>query len=290
MLVGQINGQEKYVTDLEPLLYPKAVFQPGITYTTKYEVADAISAQVYKLGAGEVPTPTTGVGKYIDEEASDELITIPYNNRFSKSKTFYTVQGQVVPYDIGLANLNIVSEQVRVGRDRSILGCVVNEFDKFEDNTAITASNIKNITLAMLEQLYDNDAAPNIALCSNQVYTTVRSIARDEFDVDMKNQIAAQGVVGMWQGLMWVPTSIFKQKTVQYYDRSGKLNTVSIADNADLAIYDFDALSVLEHGTDIGIYDAHPSYNGSAAQIEVYTGMTVTNPVRGLVHSSVADA
>lgn len=287
MLVGQINGDERYSAIVEPNLYSNAIFQPGITYTDKYEVADAYAAKVAKVGVGAYADPSTGVGDYSHEDASDELITIPYNNCFKESKKMYNIQMQSVSYNMGEENLAVAIQKVRVRKDRSGVACLVQEGTVSGVTGASTATTLKANVLAVKKELMDDDANPTVAICSNEFYTTLLSIAGDEFTSDVKNFVSQEGQVGRWLGILWIPTSILNLASAKYYDNTGSLKTVSF-DKVEFVMYDADAFSILGNVTDNGLYDGHPAFNGVAAQNELYAGFKVTNPKRARVKKATA--
>ena len=287
MLVGQINGDERYSAIVEPNLYSNAIFQPNITYTDKYEVADAFAAKVAKVGVGAYADPSTGVGDYSHEDASDELITIPYNNCFKESKKMYNIQMQSVSYNMGEENLAVAIQKVRVRKDRSGVACLVQEGTVSKVTGASTATTLKANVLAVKKELMDDDANPTVAICSNEFYTTLLSIAGDEFTSDVKNFVSQEGQVGRWQGILWIPTSILNLASAKYYDNTGSLQTVDFSD-IEFVMYDADAFSILGNVTDNGLYDGHPAFNGVAAQNELYAGFKVTNPKRARVKKATA--
>ena len=282
MLVGQINGDERYSAIVEPNLYSNAIFQPGITYTDKYEVADAFAAKVAKVGVGAYADPSTGVGDYSHEAASDELITIPYNNCFKESKKMYNIQMQSVSYNMGEENLAVAINKVRVRKDRAGVACLVHEGTVSSVVDASTATTLKANVLAVKKELMDDDANPTVAICTNEFYTTMLSIANNEFTSDVKNFVSQEGQVGRWLGILWIPTSILNLPNSKYYDNTGTLQTVDFS-NKEFIMYDADAFSILGNVTDNGLYDGHPAFNGVAAQIELYAGFNLTNPKRARV-------
>ena len=282
MLVGQINGDERYSAIVEPNLYSNAIFQPGVTYTDKYEVADAFAAKVAKVGVGDYADPSTGVGDYSHENASDELITIPYNNCFKESKKMYNIQMQSVSYNMGEENLAVAIQKVRVRKDRAGVACLVHEGTVSSIKDASTATTIKANVLAVKKELLDDDANPTVAICSNEFYTTMVSVANNEFTSDVKNFVSQEGQVGRWLGILWIPTSILNLANSKYYDNTGVLQTVDFS-NKEFIMYDADAFSILGNVTDNGLYDGHPAFNGVAAQCELYAGFKLTNPKRARV-------
>lgn len=282
MLVGSIHGDERYSAIVEPNLYSNAIFQPGISYTDKYEVADAFAAKVAKVGVGKYADPTKGAEDYSHEVATDDLITIPYNNCFKESKKMYNIQMSSVGYNMGEENLAVAIQKVRVRKDRSGVACLVNEGTNSKIDTASTAETLKNNVLAVKKELMNDDANPTVAICTNEFYTTMLSIANNEFTSDVKNFVSQEGQVGRWLGILWIPTSILNLTNAKYYDNTDTLKDVSF-DGIEFVMYDADAFSILGNVTDNGLYDGHPAFNGVAAQSELYAGFNVTNPKRARV-------
>ena len=287
MLVGGINGQERYLSITEPLLYEDNIFQPGLTYTNKYEAADASAAQVYTPGAGADVSVSNTVGDYSAELATDSLQTIVYNNYFRKQKKFYNAQGMAVPYDMGATQLDIVMKQIQEAEVQAGVGCLVNESTKYSDTNPITLANIQQVTLDMIAEMRNKNANPNTVVCSWGIYNTIQMIAKDVFTGDIKNEMATTGklVGGKWLGLTWIPTSTFEKTSVKYVDSTGTLKTVNLKGECDMVMYDLDAFSILGKTTDLRIVDQLEGAPAASAQSEIVLGFKVTNPARALRHS-----
>ena len=287
MLVGGINGQERYLSILEPLLYEDNIFQPGLTYTNKYEAADASAAQVYTPGAGADVSVSNTTGDYSAELATDSIQTIVYNNYFRKQKKFYNAQGMVVPYDIGSTQLDIVMKQIQEALVQAGVGCLANESTKYSDTSPITVSNIQQITLDMIAKMRNKNANPNTVVCSWSIYNTIQMIAKDVFTGDIKNEMATTGklVGGKWLGLTWIPTSTFEEASVKYVDYTGTVKTINLKGETDMIMYDLDAFSILGKATDFRIVDQLEDAPAGSAQSEVVLGFRITNKNRALRHS-----
>lgn len=289
MLLGKVNGQEVYSSALEPSLKMGDIFIPGVTCTDKYDSFDASAVRVYKVGGTEITKPTSGdnkVSDYTHTEASDEIITLLYNNKIQESHKFYNVQEATVPYEIGLANFDIAVGKATGDANLRGLACLIQESTEYSDTTAITETNLKSIVLDMRKELSNNNAKPNTVVCTYDTYMKVVSVAGKEFNSDVANQIAYTGEIGKWLGLFWVPTSAFTRDSWAYVDNTGAFKDVSF-DGVDFIMYDFDTYSHMAKGTDAGIYDGHPHFNGKAAQVEMWLSTHVTNKKRALVKKHV---
>lgn len=289
MVLGNINAQEEYSKLLEPILWTNTIFKEGITCTSKYAAEDSLAVKVAKPKVGDLRGPETNtIGDYESVSPEDDLITLVYNNPFRESVAFYKEQSRVSLYDLGKTNLEIVLKKIALRHDYSALACAINEFNKYGDSSAITESNIKQTILAMSAELLNKDAKPGVILCSYDVYNTALMIGNKEWgDVD-KSNLARTGEFGTWLGFKWYPTSMFQRDSFTYKNSTGESVDVDIKGSADLIMYDADALAIMDHVNDGGIYQNNPKGPGYSAQAEVVSALGVTNPVRGLVHKTAA--
>ena len=101
MEYGGYNVTEKYSNIVEPNLYYDSIFQPGMTYTDKFQ-GDAASGlvKIFKVGADGVQDPKTPAADFSHEKVTNELIDLRLNNMQQKSKKIYNIQAQGVPYNM----------------------------------------------------------------------------------------------------------------------------------------------------------------------------------------------
>lgn len=272
---------EKYSGILEPNLYYGSVFVPGVTFTDKYQEGPAGGIYVHKL-----ETTACEVGKpgrdFANEETKDSLIPIILNNNFQKSKKIYGVQAAAVKIALANENLKIAINESSEGWQQSMLGCLVNESTASADKTEPTEENVKSIILSVRKELVKGKGSADVVMCSPDFYTLILAAAGKEFTPSMNDRINASGNVGNWLGFTFVEANGASAANAKYYDHTGTLKTVSLA-NFDFAMYNHNTLSGITNFETARIIDAQ-NFVGSLAQVELNSGYRVTNPALAYVH------
>lgn len=281
IMYNNLNVDEKYSSILEPNLYFGSVFVPGVTCTDKYQIGPAGAIYVHKLS-----TTACEVGKpgrdFTDEEAQDELIPILLNNNYLKSKKIRGVQAAAVAIPLANERLSTAIAEAREGWQLSAGACLVNEATVSADTREATKENIKSVILAVRKEIVKKKGRANVVMCSPDFYTTILEAAGAEFTPSRNDKINASGNVGQWLGFIFVENNGLSATNAKYYDHTGTLKTVSLA-NVDFIMYYSEALSAVTNFETARIVDTD-EFVGSKAQTEMNAGFRVTNKDLAYVH------
>ncbi|MFA5720093.1 MAG: hypothetical protein WC939_03440, partial [Acholeplasmataceae bacterium] len=103
---------DKYSSLVEPNLFAGNVFQPGATFTDKYQTGPAGQIFVHKPGVGTVTSTVPGAD-FNETVVGDSLITISLNKQYNRARKIYGATTASVAYDIAAAELETALQEVR---------------------------------------------------------------------------------------------------------------------------------------------------------------------------------
>ena len=271
------NVDEKYSAIVEPNLYYDSIFQPGITFSDKFQ-GDGVAAglvHVYKLGGDAVADPKTPASDFTHEAAANSLLDIRLNNTQSKSKKIYRVQANAVPYDMAESHLAEAVTNCREGWQASGLACLAYEGTALTDTDDLTKANIKTKVLAARKAVRKGKAVSNVVLASVDTYTLMLEAAGDQYTPVTNDQIMQSGQIGRWLGMLWMECNMLDLlNAAKYYDFAGTLRTVDLT-GVDFIMYDWNRFSIIDNLETIRLKDSE-NFNGSLAQVEINSGYRVT--------------
>lgn len=288
MEYGGYNVTENYSALVEPNLYFDAIFQPGMTFTDKFQ-GDANSGlvKVFKLSGDGVQDPKAPASDFSHTKAENELIDLRLNNTQSKSKKIHQVQANAVPYNMAEEHLSQAVIDCKEGWQASGLACLINEGTALTDAAAITEANIKTVILGARKVVRKGKAVANVVLASVDTYTTMLAAAGKEYTPVVNDAIMQTGQIGKWLGMLWVECNMLDiLDAAKYYDFSGTLKTVDLT-KTDFIMYDFNALSIVDNLESIRLKDSE-NFTGTLAQVEINTGYRVTTEAKVAVKKHTA--
>lgn len=283
ILYGNQHVDEKYSSTIEPNLYSDTVLIPGVTYTDKYEIGPAGAIYVHKLGKGNAVEVGKPGRDFNDEAASDELIPIVFNNNFQKSRKIYGVQAKSVAFKMGEEYLSDSLNQTKDSRQYSGIACLVNEGTADTDTTKITKENVVDKLVALRQKIKDNKGKANFALVSTGVYAM---LLRNLGFAENYDKAIVNGELVKRFGLNIIECNSFDNKTAKYYDKTSTLKTVDTS-LVDIIVGNFEAFSLLDNMEMYRLIDSE-LFNGSKAQVEYNSGLTVTSPEQIVVKKHTA--
>ncbi len=267
---------EKYSPIVEPNLYYDSIFQPGLTYSDKFQ-GDGVGAglvHVFKLGGDAVADPKAPASDFTHTAAQNELVDLRLNNTQSKSKKIYKIQADTVPYAMAEAHLAEAVTNCREGWQASGLACLVHEGTVLEDTAAITKDNIKAKVLAARKRVRKGKAVANIVMANVDTYTTMLEAAGDQYTPVINDAIMQTGQVGRWLGMLWVECNMLDLlNAAKYYDFAGTLQTEDLT-AVDFIMYDWNRFSIVDNLETIRLKDSE-NFNGTLAQVEINSGYRV---------------
>ena len=271
------NVDEKYSAIVEPNLYYDSIFQPGMTFSDKFQ-GDGVAAglvHVYKITGDAVAAPKTPASDFTHEAAANSLLDVRLNNTQSKSKKIYRVQANAVPYDMAESHLAEAVLNCREGWQASGLACLAKEGSALADTSALTKANIKTQILAARKAVRKGKAVANVVLASVDTYTLMLEAAGDQYTPVTNDAIMQSGQVGKWLGMLWVECNMLDLlNAAKYYDNAGTLQTVDLTEIAFI-MYDWNRLSIIDNLETIRLKDSE-NFNGTLAQVEINSGYRVT--------------
>jgi hypothetical protein len=294
VLYNSVNVDEKYSTILEPNLFYDNVFQPGSTFTDKYQTGPAGGLYVYKPGISAVAPGTPG-RDFSDANVADALVQIVLNNNFMRSRKIYSVQAAAVGFAKAETELSLGIQECTQGWTLAGAACLVYESTEVASADELTTSNIKSDILANRKTIVDAGARAGVLLCSTKTYALILEYAGADFTPIMNDNINATGRVGNWLGFVVIECNGLSASTATYYDYGGNLRTVTFqtavaeAKYVDYVMYDADAFSILTNFEVTRIIDSE-RFSGSLAQIEVNSGYRCTNALRSICRKTTNPA
>jgi len=279
---------DKYSPLLEPNLWYNNIFQPGVTFTDKYQLGAAGQIFVHKPGTGTV-SPTVPGADFSDSVVQDSLITISLNKQFNRSRKIYGATLASVAYSAAASEMETAIREVQQGWTKAAYQALAADTSvQVSDttDTAATASTVYDLIVADRQKLVEEGASPNTLIVSPSVYGLL--LKSDEFQRtgQIGDQVVADGRVGRIAGLtvveyQGVDSDIADDTTVSGGDSSDI--TWATADEMEWVMYDSDAFSIVTSVEATRLVQEPTRFVGTLAQVQIVSGFKVTNPDRVLI-------
>lgn len=286
LLVPATTGHytdDKYLPLVEPNLFSNNVFQPGVTYTDKYQIGGAGQIFVHKPGISSI-TATAPGADFSDAIVQDSLIQISLNKQFNRSRKMYQAALNMVSYPQAAAELELALMEVREAWNLEATKALIGETSILvSDNvtTLATASTIYDQIVADRQKLVTNKANPDTIIVSPSVYGLL--LKSDEFQRTgvIGDQAVAGGVVGRVAGLNVIEYQSLDTAAVTGATIGGI--TWAAEDELEYVIYDSDAFSIVTSVDVIRLVEEPTRFAGVLAQVQIVSGFKLTNPSRALL-------
>ncbi len=267
------RGNETVDTKFSPLveanLWPGNIFQPGVTYTDKYQTDAMGQLFVRKLGKGTVDRSADLT--FTHEQTADELISIVLDESFKKSEAIYESVEVARQSGTGAQKMEVVSRVIAASWQQEAHDQLIDGGTTASNTTATTDSNFKEQFIASRKELRDNDANPDVTILSTDQYANVLQFSGREYTPNTNDEVLRTGALGRFMG-----QNIYESTQL----------TVNNA-NVEWVMYDHEAYSILTQLITSRVIDAGKDWSGSAAQVEIKSGFKVTNAERVLVKTVV---
>ena len=279
---------DKYTPLLEPNLWYNNIFQPGVTYTDKYQIGAAGQIFVHKPGVGTVSSTAPGAD-FSDSIVQDSLITIQLNKQFNRSRKIYGATLASVSYNAAASEMETAIQEVRKGWTKeAYLALAADTSVSVSDNvlTVVDASGVYDQIVSDRQKLVEAGVNPNTIIVSPKVYGYL--LKSDEFQRTgvMGDMAVADGRVGRIAGLnvfeyQGVDSDIADGTTIS----GGTSSDITWAsgDEMEYVIYDSDAFSIVTSVEAIRLVEEPTRFVGTLAQVQIVSGFKVTNPSRVLI-------
>jgi hypothetical protein len=274
----------KFVDDrfsalVEPNLFDNNVFQPGLTFTDKYTLGAAGQIFIHKLGKVTVTVGEPGQD-FSDTNTADATIAITLNKAFRRSEKIYGATAAAVAYPIAAAHLEQALADVREGWNKEAAKTITTT--KFTSSSQVGAASVLGGTALDKDNIYKSivddravlvnaGANPDTLIVSPAVYAFL--LQSEEFvrASDLAFEAASSGIVGRVAGL-----------NVVEYQGLGTVQVTNDVYAVEYAMYDHDAFSIVTNVEVLRIIDSE-RFNGSLCQVEINSGMALTNIDRCIV-------
>jgi hypothetical protein len=286
----------KFVDDrfsalVEPNLFDNNVFQPGVTFTDKYTLGAAGQIFIHKLGKVTVSVGEPGQN-FSDTNTEDSTIAITLNKAFRRSEKIYGATAAAVAYPIAAAHLEQALQDIREAWNKEAALVIFEEKFNFTNanvsgpasvlaSTALTKDNIYKSIVDDRAALVAEGARPDALIVSPATYALL--LQSEEFvrASDLAYETAASGQVGRVAGL-----NVFEY---QGLPTGVDINTGGNEAPRDVEyiMLDHDAFSIVTNVEVIRLVDSE-RFNGSLAQVEIVSGMKLTNTDRALLKLKVS--
>jgi hypothetical protein len=291
---------DKYSPLVEPNLFALNVFQPGVTFTDKYQIGPAGQIFVHKPGIAAI-TPTAPGADFSDAIVQDSLITIALNKQFNRSRKIYGATAASVAYDIAAAELETGIREVRKAWNLQAAKAICLEPGIMLDDNILTVANVNgsdiyDTIVASRQKLRDQAANPDTLLVSPSTYAKLLKAPEFQRTGVIGDNTVANGMVGRVAGL-----NVFEYEDLKTAIANGEIITdynggtaditwVAADDELEYIMYDSDAFSIVTSVEAIRVVDEPTRFVGTLAQVQIVSGYKLTNPKRALLKVHDASA
>lgn len=286
---------DKYSSLVEPNLFAGNVFQPGATFTDKYQTGPAGQIFVHKPGVGTVSSTVPGAD-FSETVVGDSLITISLNKQYNRARKIYGATTASVAYDIAAAELETALQEVRTAWNIDAASAIVDAdgIRVLSNMSTLTAANdIYDSIVDARQALRELKANPDTLIVSPATYSKLLKAPEFQRSVQPDTAVIRDAFVGRIAGL-----NVYEYENLS--SAAGNLTNINgtndditwDADNDALEyiVYDHDALSIVTSVNVVGIWDGMPRYNGVVAEVEIVSGFKLTNPERAILKIHDASA
>ena len=281
----------KFVDDrfsalIEPNLFDNNVFQPGVTFTDKYTLGAAGQIFIHKLGKVTVTVGEPGQD-FTNTNTADSTIAITLNKAFRRSEKIYGATAAAVAYPIAASHLEQALADIRQAWNKEAAQVIfaekVNQSSgavsgpgSVLGTTALTAANIYKSVVDDRAVLVSAGAEPDALIVSPATYAFL--LQSEEFvkASDLARETVSTGQLGAVSGM-----AVFEYQGLPAGLDVNQDGTEALRD-VEYIMLDHDAFSIVTNVEVIRLIDS-PDFNGSLAQIEIVSGMELTNADRALV-------
>ena len=283
---------DKYSPLVEPNLFANNVFQPGKTFTDKYQIGPAGQIMIHKPGTATV-TATAPGADFTETVVGDSLITISLNKQFNRARKIYGATVASVAYSIAAAELETALQEVRAAWNIEAASAIVDAdgIRVLSNVTTLTDSSdnsngIYNTIVDARQALRALKANPDTIIVSPTTYGKLLKSAEFQRSTDVDSQVIRDAYVGRIAGL-----NVYEYESLS--DAAGNLTNINggtaditwdaTNDALEFIVYDHDALSAVTSVNVVGIWDGMPRYNGVACEVEIVSGFKLTNASRAIL-------
>jgi hypothetical protein len=274
---------DKYSPLVEPNLFAGNVFQPGLTFTDKYQLGAAGQIFVHKPGVGTVSASHPGAD-FEDAIVQDSLITIALDKQFNRSRKIYGATLASVSYPMAAAEMETAIQEVRAAWNLEAAKALVGATGVIVDDNIKTVcdvdgSDIYNTIVNTRAKLRAAKANPNTLIVSPATYAKLLKAPEFQRSTQISDNTIANGIVGRIAGL-----NVFEYESLEDAAANGAtiggITWVAADDELEYVMYDSDAFSIVTSVEAVRLVEEPTRFVGTLAQVQIVSGFKVTNPSR----------
>lgn len=283
---------DKYVPLVEPNLFARNVFQPGITFTDKYQTGPAGQLFVHKPGVGTI-TPTHPGADFSDTIVQDSLITIALDKQFNRSRKIYGATIASVAYPIAAAEMETALQEIRAAWNLQAVKSLIGETSILVDANILTVlatdgSDVYDTIVNSRQKLVEANANPNTLIVSPSTYAKLLKAPEFQRSTQISDVAIVDGMVGRIAGLNVFEYSSLDAAAVDGATIAGI--TWASGDELEYVMYDSDAFSIVTSVEAVRLVEEPTRFVGTLAQVQIVSGFKLTNPNRALLKIHDASA
>jgi hypothetical protein len=284
---------DRYSPLVEPNLFAGNVFQPGISFTDKYQLGAAGQILVHKPGIGTV-TPTVPGADFSDAIVQDSIVTIALDKQFNRSRKMYGVTAVSVAYDAAAAELEAAIQEVKQAWNLQAATSLVTTASILVDDNILTVANVDGSDIYSTivntrKKLRVAKANPDTLIVSPSTYAKLLKAPEFQRSVTTDDTVIRDAKVGRVAGL-----NVYEYENLGSAIGNGVtaagITWVAADDELEYVMYDSDAFSIVTSVEAIRTVDEPSRFIGSLAQVQIVSGFKLTNPSRAAVKIHDASA
>jgi hypothetical protein len=284
---------DRYSPLVEPNLFAGNVFQPGISFTDKYQLGAAGQILVHKPGIGTV-TPTAPGADFSDAIVQDSIVTIALDKQFNRSRKMFGVAAVSVAYDAAAAELGAAIQEVKQAWNLQAETSLVTTASILVDDNILTVANVDGSDIYSTivntrKKLRVAKANPDTLIVSPSTYAKLLKAPEFQRSVTTDDTVIRDAKVGRVAGL-----NVYEYENLGSAIGNGVtaagITWVAADDELEYVMYDSDAFSIVTSVEAIRTVDEPSRFIGSLAQVQIVSGFKLTNPSRAAVKIHDASA
>ncbi len=293
---------DRYSPLVEPNLFAGNVFQPGITFTDKYQLGAAGQIFVHKVGIGTI-TPTHPGADFSDAIVQDSLVTIILNKQFNRSRKIYQATLNSVAYPQAAAEMETALQEVKAGWNLTAANSICLEPGILLDDNILTVANVDGSDIyktivSSRQKLREAKANPDTLIVSPSTYAKLLNAPEFQRSVVTDDSVIRDAYVGRVAGL-----NVYEYESLgsaiangniitDYNGGTADITWVAADDELEYIMYDHDAFSIVTSVEAVRMVEEPTRFVGVLAQVQIVSGFKLTNPSRALlkIHDASATA
>lgn len=273
---------DKYSPLVEPNLFAGNVFQPGLTFTDKYQLGAAGQIFVHKPGVGTITASHPGAD-FQDAIVQDSLVTIALDKQFNRSRKIYGATLASVSYPMAAAEMETAIQEVRAAWNLEAAKALIGVTNILVDDNITTVCNVDgsdiyDTIVNTRAKLRAAKANPNTLIVSPATYAKLLKAPEFQRSTQLSDNTIANGIVGRIAGL-----NVFEYESLD----DAAVDDATIAgitwasqDELEYVMYDADAFSIVTSVEAVRLVEEPTRFVGTLAQIQIVSGFKVTNASR----------